>query len=189
VNPTQTKTKPAEQAAAPQTDATEAPKQAPKAPVQEEKVIMQWRAPEFIKHPKGALWFAIAALGVALLIFYAIQTNSFTMALAFLVLAGVYLIAHHKDPGEIDVKITTLGIRAGQRKIPFNQIKAFWIVYHPPKIKTLKLLTTDKVLSEITIQLDGQEPGAVRDFMLKQVPEYEGRGENFIDAFIRITKL
>jgi hypothetical protein len=155
----------------------------------EERVLMQWEAPEFIKHEKGFKWFVAAGIAIGALVLYAIQTHSLTMALAFIVLAGVYALSHNHEPRTISMQITTLGVRAGQKKIPYNHIKAFWIVYHPPRVKTLKLLTTDQVFSEITIQLDGQDPGDVRAQLLKELPEYEGRGENFIDVLIRITKL
>ena len=162
----------------------------PKTPEpQAERVLLHWQAPEFIKHDKSIKWFVLAGIAVAALIWYAVQTHSFTMAVAFIVLAGVYGLSHHHEPCTVDVKVTSLGMLVGSKKIPFNQIKAFWIVYHPPKIKTLKLLTTDQMFAELTIQLDGQDPGEVRDFLIKQVPEYEGRGENFIDTLIRITKL
>lgn len=171
------------------TSASTAPSAASLKPEAPERVLLQWQAPEFIKHAKSMKWFVVAGLAVAALILYAIQTHSLTMAIAFIVLAGVYALSHHHEPRIINVKVTSLGLRVGDRKIPFNHIKAFWIVYHPPVVKTLKLLTTDKVFAELTIQLDGQEPGELRDALLKQIPEYEGRSENFIDALIRITKL
>lgn len=158
-------------------------------PHAEERVLMAWRAPEFIKQDKGIKWFVTAGIAIVLLVLYAIQTHSLTMAMAFIVLAGVYTLSHHRDPRIINIQITTLGIRAGGREIPFNHIKAFWIVYQAPFVKTLKLHTTDQLFSEITLQLQDQEPGEVREVLLKQVPEYEGRSENFIDALIRITKL
>lgn len=155
----------------------------------EERVLMQWEAPEFIKHSKGIKWFVVAGIAIAALVLYAIQTHSLTMAMAFIVLAGVYALSHHHEPRTISMQVTTLGVRAGKRKIPYNHIKAFWIVYHPPHVKTLKLLTTDQLFSEITIQLGDKDPGAVRAQLLKELPEYEGRGENFIDVLIRVTKL
>ena len=154
-----------------------------------ERVILEWEAPEFIKHEKGIFWFILAAFAIAGLVFYAIRTDSLSMAIAFIVLAGVYMISHRTNPGTISIKITTLGIQAGKQKIPYNKLKAFWIIYHPPKVKTLKLLTTDRFMTELNLQLDGQAPGAVREQLLKEIPEYEGRGEHFVDALIRSLKL
>lgn len=153
------------------------------------EVVLRWTAPDFIKHPKGPAWFMVAGILVLLLVLYAVMTHSWTMAVAFIVLAGVYAITHHHEPGNIEIKVTSLGIEAGKRKIPYNQIKAFWIVYDPPSIKILKLLTTDKFMSEVTIQLDGQFPGPLREYLLKQIPEYEGKSESLVDVIIRMAKL
>jgi len=153
------------------------------------KPLLTWEAPEFIKHSKGKKWFYGAGLLVVLLVMYALWTGSWTMAIAFIVLAGVYYISHHREPNQVTISLSHFGIKIGKRQLPYNQIKAFWIVYKPPHVKTLKLLTTDKVMTEVTIQLDGQEPGPVRALLTKHVPEYEGKDESFVDALIRVTKL
>ncbi len=163
-----------------------------KIPTEENKTpttLLEWDAPEFIKHPKGQVWFFVAGLFVLGLISYAIITRSWTMAVAFIVLAGVYYLSHHHEPRQIKVKLTKIGVQVGSRKIPYNQIKAFWIIYKPPAVKTLKLLTTDKILGELAIQLDGQAPGEVRTTLMKHVPEYEGKEESFVDLLIRSTRL
>lgn len=154
-----------------------------------EDTILEWVAPDRLKHEKGWQWFVAAGTLLILLLGYAFATNSWTMAVAFIVLAGVYMISHHTDPKAMQVRITTLGIYAGKRKFPFNQVKAFWLIYEPPHVKVLKLMTTDKIMGEVTIQLDGQNPGEVRNVLLKQIPEYEGRGESLVDVIIRMAKL
>lgn len=162
---------------------------APEKLLEKEEVILSWEAPEAIKHSKGILWFIGAGILAMALVLYAFWTNSWTMAVAFIVLAGVYTLSHHREPGKMEVKVSSLGIQAGKRKIPYNQIKAFWIVYNPPEVKVLKLMTTDKFLGEITLQLDGQAPGPLREYLLKQVPEFEGKSESLIDVIIRRAKL
>jgi len=164
------------------------PKNAQKTESQEETVL-RWTAPEFIQHAKGKVWFGVAGVIIVLLVLYAIRTSSWTMAVAFIVLAGVYYLSHHREPGTVEIKITTIGIRVGRKRIPFNQIKAFWIIYHPPGIKVLKLLTTDTFMAEVTIQLDGQAPGPVREYLLDQIPEYEGKGESLTEILIRLLRL
>ncbi|HCW32159.1 MAG: hypothetical protein UT55_C0002G0003 [Candidatus Peregrinibacteria bacterium GW2011_GWE2_39_6] len=151
--------------------------------------ILTWNAPEFIKHPRGILWFCVMGLMVSILIWYAVSTNSLTMAIAFIVLAGVYAIAHHREPALLKIRVTSIGIEAGKKKIPYNQVKAFWIVYDPPFVQVLKLLTTDKFMPEMTLQLDGQAPGQLRDYLIRRIPEYEGKSESLVDTIIRIAKL
>lgn len=153
------------------------------------RTLLEWTAPEYIKHSKGRVWFVLAGIVLMGLVFYAIYTDSWTMAVAFILLAGVYLLAHHREPVAVQVKITDFDIQIGSRRIPYTQIKAFWILYHPPMVKVLKLLSTDKFMSEINIQLDGQLPGPVRETLLKHIPEYEGKCESFVEILIRAFKL
>jgi len=156
--------------------------------MEKEKAVLSWQAPEFIYHTRGPVWFGIAAILVALMIAYAVKTDAVTMAVAFIVLTGVYLISHNRKPQIITFQITNLGLHAGPRLIPYNQIKAFWIIYND-KVRTLKLLTTEKFMTELTLQLGDQDPGEVRRELLREIPEYEGREEHFVDALIRIAKL
>lgn len=153
------------------------------------QVLQQWQAPEFLKYERGKVWYIVMGTLSALLIMYAIWTNAVTMAIAFIVLVGVYYISHHKDPKIIDVQLTSFGIHVGKKVIPYNQVKAFWVIHHPPHINYLKLLTSDSFMSEITIQLGTKSPGSIRTTLIKHVPEYEGRGESMVDILIRATRL
>ncbi|MDP2624647.1 MAG: hypothetical protein Q8P27_00500, partial [Candidatus Peregrinibacteria bacterium] len=84
------------------------------------KILVRWTAQEYVKHSRGKVWFFVAAIFTALLVFYAMQTRSWTMAVGFIVLAGVYYLSNHHDPQKIEVIITDFGIQVGGRKIPFN---------------------------------------------------------------------
>lgn len=154
-----------------------------------EKILLSWDAPEYIKHAKGKLWFLLSGIVVIFFVLYAIWTSSWTMAVAFIALAGVYSITHHKEPGRIRVNVDDFGITVAGKKIPYNQIKTFWIISKPPIVNVLKLLLTEKFMGEMTIQLDGQDPGEVRKILIRHIPEFEGRGESFVDFIIRSFKL
>lgn len=158
-------------------------------PHENTKALLSWTAPEYIKHSKGVVWFLLAGIVALVCVGYAVYTASWTMAIAFIALAGVYVISHHREPTEITVSVNDFGLQVGTRSIPYNQIKAFWVVYHPPHIKVLKLLTSDKFMAELSIQLDGQEPGELRQVLLKHIPEYEGKSESFVELLIRAFKL
>jgi len=155
----------------------------------QKRVLLSWEAPEYIKHPKGKIWFMIFGILIAFFVLYAIWTNSWTMAVAFIMLAGVYSITHHKEPEHIRVEVNNFGITVANRKIPYNQIKTFWIISKPPVVNVLKLLLTEKFMGEMTIQLDDQDPGEVRRVLIRHIPEYEGKGESFVDFIIRSFKL
>ena len=153
------------------------------------KLLLEWKAPEFISHPKSATWFLMASIVILLLIVYAIYTNSATMAIVFIVLAGVYYLTHRQTHRMIDIKITELGIYMDEKFYPYNMINSFWVVYHPPYVHTLNLRLGTKSRTKITIQLDQQNPVEVRKLLAREIPEIEGEEESFGDALVRLLRL
>lgn len=153
------------------------------------KLLFSWRAPEFINHQRSRRWFWIAGILILILVLYALYTNSATMAIVFIVLAGVYYLTHNQEPKIIDIKVTALGIYVDQKFYPYNQINSFWVVYHPPFVQTVNLRLGNKSFTKIVIQLDRQNPVEVREALAKEIPEIEGEGESLEDAITRLLRL
>ncbi len=153
------------------------------------KLLITWKAPDFIPHQKGAKWFIIAGILMLLIITYAIYTGSATMAIVFIVLAGTYYLTRNQAPKIIDIKITELGIFVGTKFYPYNTINSFWIVYHPPFVRTLNLKLSNKTCSRIVIQLDAQNPVEVRKVLAKEIPEIEGGKESTTEVITRMLRL
>ncbi len=152
-------------------------------------IQLEWKAPEFINHYRGAKWFLIAGILTILLIGYAIYSGSATMAIVFIVLAGVYYLTHNQEPKIINIKITDLGIYAGDDYHPFNEINSFWINYHPPYVHNLTLRLSDKSRTKVVIQLDVQNPVEVRKTLAREIPEVEGEHESVMEMLIRLLRL
>jgi hypothetical protein len=153
------------------------------------KTILTWQAPEFIAHQRGKKWFLIAGIVVLLLVLYALYTNSATMAIAFIVLAGVYYLTHNQNPKIIDVRITELGISVADKFYPYNMINSYWIVYNPPYVHNLNLRLSNKTFSKVVVQLDVQDPVEVRKILAKELPEIEGESESMAEILIRLLRL
>jgi len=154
-----------------------------------DKVLLSWRAPEFITHQKGKTWFLVAGIITLLLVIYAIYTNSATMAIVFIVLAGVYYLTHNQLPKVIDISITEMGVFVDKKFYPYNMINSFWIVYHPPYVHNLYLRLSGKAFTKVVIQLDAQNPVDVRRALAKEIPEVEGGSESFGEMLIRLLRL
>jgi sulfur relay (sulfurtransferase) DsrF/TusC family protein len=154
-----------------------------------DKILLNWKAPEFIIHQKGKTWFLIAGIITLILIIYAIYTNSATMAIVFIVLAGVYYLTHNQHPKIIDISITELGVFVDKNFYPYNMINSFWIVYSPPYVHNLYLRLSGKTFTKIVIQLDVQDPVEVRRALGKEIPEVEGESESFGEILIRMLRL
>lgn len=155
----------------------------------DDQPILLWPAPEYIKHTKGRLWFIFNGLLVLGIVVYGVITNSWTMSVAFLIFAGVYYLIHQEEPRQITIAISEMGIKIDTRFYPFSSIRYFWIVYNPPFVKTLHLKLASRTLSEIEVQLADQNSADVRSYLLKQIPEMEGKEESLTSIFSRIMKL
>ncbi len=153
------------------------------------KLLLRWKAPEFINHYRSPRWFIVAGSILLLLVAYALYTQSATMAVVFIVLAGVYYLTHNQEPKIIDIKLTELGIFVDKKFYAYHMINSFWIVYQPPYVQTINLRLGNKSLSRITIQLDRQNPVDVRKILSKEIPEIEGQDESMTDIFIRLLRL
>lgn len=154
-----------------------------------DKAVLTWDAPEFIKHERGFWWFLIAGLAVCGIVVYSIITDAWSTAASFLALSGVFYMYHNHEPRMLKVTISEIGIKVGNREIPYSIIKYFWIVYDPPHVKTLHLATSNRFLSEVVIQLHNQDPAGLRNYLVQQLPEVTGKEENFVHLLTRLLKL
>lgn len=151
-------------------------------------IAIEWEAPEYIQHEKSRKWY-LAAGGAGLgCVIASILTDNLTMALAVIVFGAVYYYMQTgHTPKKIKIRISGMGIYVGEMFFTFGRIEAFWIIYQNG-VKTLNLRVSKRYHSDVVIQLDGQDPAPVRDFLIRRIPEWEGRQESFGDIILRILK-
>ncbi|MBU0577658.1 hypothetical protein KJ742_06725 [Patescibacteria group bacterium] len=157
--------------------------------VNHNKVLLEWKTPEFIPVPRTPKWYLMAGVLVVSLVAYAIFTGSATMAIVFILLGGMFFLTHRKMPRIVDVKITELGVEYDNKFYHYNTINAFWIVYHPPYVRTLYFRLGGKVFRHIKIELNHQNPIELRKFLTKEIPEIEGEEERLTDTLSRLFRL
>jgi hypothetical protein len=98
-------------------------------------------------------------------------------------------LEHLKKPENVEVIISEYGIKFGELAVPFSRIKKFWILYNPPLLNELHILTDSRFHPEITIQLTGVNPTILRQYLVTQIPEWEGRQVSLGEMFIRFLRL
>lgn len=153
------------------------------------RAVFVWETPE-LGSQRSSEWYVIAFAVVLFFVLYGIFTGSASMAIAFIVLAGVYYMAQLKRAPGIHVVVSELGIHFGSRFYPYNTIQSFWIVYHPPQVSTLNFKVIKGVSRTMTIELDPEiNPGAIREYLLTQIAELEGVQESLTDKIVRKLKL
>ena len=154
-----------------------------------EKAVFEWNAPEYIHYEKDRHWYTVAGIIAAGFIVYGIVWGSAFFSIAIAVLAAVYYLQHQKTPRQIQIKLTNMGIKLEDKFFPFSNLKSFWIVYNPPEVTTLHLKTVKNINAELTIQLGDVDPSPIREFLARQLPEEEGKGEGFVNTLVRIFRL
>ena len=151
--------------------------------------VLSWVSPEYIAHRKSKRWYIIASVVVASVVAYAILTGNWSMAAAVIVFTAVYQYTHtYHPPKDIKIIVTDLGIRIGHLFFPYSHIQAFWIIYKPD-FKTLNLRVAGNFWADIVIQLNGQDPVALRSYLVGQVPEWEGKDERLGEMILRMLRL
>lgn len=155
----------------------------------EGKIIASWTAPQYFEHHKSARWYQVALAVVVISSVLAFLDGNWSMALAIIVFAFVYQSLHTSNPSQqIRIVISELGIRVGPNFYPYSHIQAFWIIYDNG-IKTLNLRPANNFFYDIIIQLNDQDPVAVRKYLVGQIPEWEGKSERLGDVILRLLKL
>ena len=153
-----------------------------------DKKQISWTAPEFIHYPKSRVWFiGLSALGLAVIAYFLLQRDFLTAVMFLLLFVSAYYFAKAR-PRDITVVLDSRGVKISQTQVPYQRIKTFWIVYSPPETKTLNFETSAYLNRFLTLQLEGEDPVAIRDFLLEYLPEDLDREEQLSDKISRTLK-
>ena len=154
------------------------------------KPVFSWIAPEFLQHPKTVRWWVIAGIVFVLAVIIEAIVSNWTMLVATLVLGAVYAYLHEfHPPKHVKINLSELGIKLGHKQILYEEIESFWIIYDPPQVKRLYIRLKEKLITDLVLELENQDPQAVRAFLERYLVEVTGVRENFSDILLRIIKL
>ena len=151
--------------------------------------VISWIAPESMRHERGKTWKTVMGGLIVVLVLGGIVYNAITFSLAIITFAFVYYLVRMENPKDMEVKISNVGIKVGGRKYSYGDIKAFWVIYEPPYLKTLNIKIQNNINCDVTIQLNDQNPAEVRDFLMEKIPEMEGQKEKLSEIFARLFKI
>ncbi len=155
----------------------------------QERVIISWKAREYVRQERGVRWYLIAGLFAFLLLFYGLMSGNFTMIAAIVVFCVVYEYLHYYHPPKIiEIKITTMGISVGPVFYDYGSVQAFWFNLNPG-VRTLHLHISHKAYSDIALQLEDQDLEPIRKYLISQIPEWEGKQEKLSEVIFRLLKL
>lgn len=133
--------------------------------------LLQWKFPEYEEHERGILWYVMAGIISASFLTYAIIVSNFLFAIIVVIVDLIILIQINRRPDRVDFKITDEGIVIGTSFTPYTNISKFWIIYNPPKVKTLYINFKSTIRPDITIPLENKNPLRVREMLMKFIEE------------------
>ncbi len=151
--------------------------------------VIAWVAPEAIRHERGKVWKMVMLAIIIGFVVWGIMSQALTFSIAVIVFAVVYYFVGMNSPKDVEVKISQVGIKVGDRRYSYSIVKAFWINYEPPYTKTLNIRIKNNINCDVTIQLNEQNPAPIREFLMKKMPELENQNEKLTDILARIFKI
>lgn len=149
------------------------------------KVVMEWEPKEFREHKRNENWYLWLGIIAAIFITVAIFLKAYIVAVTFFLLAVVVVMFAQQPAKRIEVRITDTGIERNGKFHPYHKLEKFWIFYDPPHITTLNFRLKQRHLPDIHVEIEKQDPVALRDALLEYLPEDEEKEEDFTDVLAR----
>lgn len=154
------------------------------------QILANWKIHEYTKYERTVAWYIVMGAIGAVLLVYALWTVNILFALIIIISAVIIYFSGHRQPRELDFKITEDGLEIGERFYPYKNLKKFWIIYEPPTVKHLYFETQRWLHPELSIPLGNTNPVMVRKILLKYlVEDLEQEEESSTDKLSRLLKI
>lgn len=154
-----------------------------------ERSVLSWEAPSFQKKERTIKWYAIAILVIFSLIAYSAWQRDWFIIMITIVVSGItFWYLHTVHPTNIKYRVTPLGIYLDERFYPFAEMHSFWMVYNA-SVKNIYIAFRKKYLPTLTINTENVDSVILKSYLLKKIPEQEGREEGLVDKLIRVLGL
>lgn len=152
-------------------------------------ILIEWSFPELPRHKRGMMWYFFSGLVLVLFLGYAIAAANYLFAL-IIALFAILFYTLNKSIRDIIIKISEDGITVGKKFHSYSDIEKFWIIYHPPEVKTLYIDLKSIFIPHLIISLEEKNPNEVRGALSQYLPEDVSKEEEpAIDTLTRKLKL
>ncbi len=154
----------------------------------EADVLVRWRGPDFEHYPHSKKWYTGVSITIALIVLYALWTDSIIMAIVFVLIWIVGYLQLSRPPKVIDFAVTYDGILVGDEIYDFDEIKSFWIFYEPPHTRIISLHVKGYLRPYLHIPLHQVDPVIVHEKLVEFIPE-EKQEQNLVDILERLLHM
>ncbi|MFH1413147.1 MAG: hypothetical protein ABIG10_03955 [bacterium] len=134
--------------------------------------LIGWEIPEYEKHERGPLWYALAGLISVAIVIYGIYSHNYLFVIIIGLFVLISVINHFREPDMIEFAIMTEGIIIGNKFHDHDTIKHFSIIYKPgDNLKSLYLEFKNIIKPRLTVPLMNANPLVAREHLLKYIME------------------
>jgi hypothetical protein len=149
-----------------------------------------WETPLFEKRDRGPRWYLLMSLAALFLVAYSVWSGNFIFAFLILLASIIILLAGNEEPRQALVQIGDLGVVWNGKYHPFEDFVNFAIIYQPPVAKVLYLEHRSAFVPRFRIDLDEQDPVAIREHLQQFVKEETAlQSEHLSDILGRLLKI
>ncbi|MFA5010116.1 MAG: hypothetical protein WC553_02730 [Patescibacteria group bacterium] len=154
-----------------------------------EKILYEWRAPEFSTQSNGVIWGWWIGIGaLAMIGAWSVWTKEWVALAVVGMIVVVAILMRQTKPRDFGHQLTEAGVKVGEALRSYDQFRAFWIVLENDT-RVVNLLPSKKWGLMLTLQLGDANVDKVRETLLKFLPEDASRGEDTIDKIGRFFRL
>ena len=133
---------------------------------------ISWEAHEFRHYPKTLGWYvALVGVFVMLIAFFVIVESDIFAAVCLALICGLVIIFARKVPERVTIELNEHGVRFGTLVYPYKQLKYFWVVNND-RHQTVNFHTSAFINNVVILELENQDPVAVKNFLLRFLPEH-----------------
>lgn len=154
---------------------------------EENTVLYNWKFED--KKDRSALWYIIALSVVIGMIIWGFITKQYGMSFLFMLLAGIVFYVENNAEDEIQVQVTNLGIRVGEKFYDFSRINSFAFMYDGDQSVYLKLRIRQKGIPVIQLKVNNTITSELRPVIAQYVEENPKEDLSFLDRLVHILKL
>jgi len=152
-----------------------------------DQYITSWVAPEFYYHEKSTWWHVIVYGTLLSLIVVSAFLAQWIAILVFLLLGVIIYQYADIKPRDVEIILTNVGVKVGEKFYPYNEIATFWVIFNPP-VKHLNFQLTKRFSPVISLQLENMDPTLVKEVLREHILEDPDRKEDLIDVFSRFIR-
>ncbi|HBL39702.1 TPA: hypothetical protein DDZ10_03480 [Candidatus Uhrbacteria bacterium] len=153
-------------------------------------MLVSWAIPEYVKHERGWKWYLTSSIIGIALVLWGVFTANFLFAIIIVMAGLIMFLTSQREPEQVPFAVTAGGILIGDHFHPYYEFRNFSILYEPPHLKCLYLVSEKRVRPLIKIQLEDTDPNTVRKTLLQFLPEDLQRVEESLTEMIaRVYKL